>query len=317
MRIGYESFTQGGLLYLRAGFLQNLRFFAAFLSPFGLFLCDFAMSRSAHPTAKTAPKSTLPRKPKFAPVTFSEQDGVRFLHFGTVWVQGAMRLRKPFKLELEYAQQMMIWLLFMDAPQHIAQLGLGAAALTKFCWQQCPTAQVTAVELNPDVIISAHSMFALPPEDARLTVLEQDAGEWVAHPKRARSVDVLQVDLYDATARGPVLESLEFYQACRRALRSPGMLTVNLFGDHPSFVRNITNLRAAFDDRVLCLPEVHQGNVIALAFNGPPLDVSWEALYQRALAVEAQYDLPARKWVKGLRERLQDLGGNVTLGLSV
>ncbi|RCS58281.1 spermidine synthase [Parvibium lacunae] len=252
-----------------------------------------------------------PRTPLYAPVTFSEQAGVRYLHFGTEWVQGAMRLRKPFKLELEYAQQMMAWLLFLDAPQHVAQLGLGAASLTKACWQLLPQTAVTAVELNPDVIACAHSMFALPPEDDRLTVLEQDAAEWVAHPKRARTVDVLQVDLYDATARGPVLESLAFYQACRRALRRPGMLTVNLFGDHPSFVRNLTNLRAAFDDRVLCLPEVHQGNVIALAFNGPALEVSWEALYQRALAVEAQYDLPARKWVKGLHQRLQQMGSNL------
>ena len=35
------------------------------------------------------------RKPKFAPVTLSEQDGVRYLHFGTEWVQGAMLIRMP------------------------------------------------------------------------------------------------------------------------------------------------------------------------------------------------------------------------------
>lgn len=51
--------------------------------------------------------------PRFAPVTFSEMDGVRYLHFGTEWVQGAMRLRKPESIELEYAQQMMAWLLFL------------------------------------------------------------------------------------------------------------------------------------------------------------------------------------------------------------
>ncbi len=62
-------------------------------------------------------------------------EGVRYLHFGTEWVQGAMRLRKPDAIELEYAQQMMAWLLFLSpsAPDfHVAQLGLGAAALTKF-----------------------------------------------------------------------------------------------------------------------------------------------------------------------------------------
>ncbi|MFP3245446.1 MAG: spermidine synthase, partial [Paraburkholderia sp.] len=79
-----------------------------------------------------APQIETPRKPRFAPVTFSEEGGVRYLHFGTEWVQGAMRLRKPDHIELEYAQQMMAWLLFLEAPKRIVQLGLGAAALTKF-----------------------------------------------------------------------------------------------------------------------------------------------------------------------------------------
>ena len=72
------------------------------------------------------------RKPKFAPVTLSEQDGVRYLHFGTEWVQGAMRIRKPDWPELEYAQQMMAWMLFIEAPRTIAQLGLGEARLDLF-----------------------------------------------------------------------------------------------------------------------------------------------------------------------------------------
>ena len=34
------------------------------------------------------------RKPRYAPVTLSEMDDVRYLHFGTVWVHGAMRTHK-------------------------------------------------------------------------------------------------------------------------------------------------------------------------------------------------------------------------------
>jgi len=33
---------------------------------------------------------------------------VRFLHLGTSWVQGAMRLSKPDAIELEYVQMMII-----------------------------------------------------------------------------------------------------------------------------------------------------------------------------------------------------------------
>jgi hypothetical protein len=44
-------------------------------------------------------------------------DGVRYLHFGTEWVQGAMRIRKPDWPELEYAQQMMAWMLWIEQPR--------------------------------------------------------------------------------------------------------------------------------------------------------------------------------------------------------
>lgn len=238
------------------------------------------------------------RKPKFAPVTLSEQDGVRYLHFGTEWVQGAMRIRKPDWPELEYAQQMMAWMLFIDTPRAIAQLGLGAATLTKFCYRRFPEASVTAVELNASVIGICASMFKLPPNDARLNVVEMDAMDFVLDPARHGAFDVLQCDLYDATARGPVLDTPEFYQACKDCLREGGIMTVNLFGDHPSYAKNLKAMKFAFE-QVICLPEVHDGNVVALCFrNRPQLDQ--DALMARAAQIVAGTKLPATSWVKGI-----------------
>jgi len=242
------------------------------------------------------------RKPRFAPVTFSEEGGVRFLHFGTEWVQGAMRLRHPWRLELEYAQQMMAWLLFLDAPARVAQLGLGAAALTKFCYKHLPQTRVEVAELNPAVVVAAHSMFGLPPDDARLRVIECDAWDYVNDPAQHQALGVLQVDLYDATARGPVLDSVAFYRACRQCLSAPGMMTVNLFGDHPSFEKNLKHLQSAFDGRVIALPEVHEGNRIVLAFNGPALAFDAQQLARRAQQIEKLYGLPARGWLTKLAE---------------
>jgi spermidine synthase len=258
--------------------------------------------------ANGRPREEKRMTPRFAPVTFSEMDGVRYLHFGTEWVQGAMRLRKPDAIELEYAQQMMAWLLFLSPSAasagrdfHIAQLGLGAAALTKFCHRHFHQARVTAVELNPAVIVAGRSMFGLREDDARLSVREQDAWDYVMDAAHTGAHDVLQVDLYDATARGPVLDTTAFYKACRRVLKSPGVMTINLFGDHDSFPKNIVRICEAFDDRVLVFPEVHDGNIIALAFNGPAIDIGWDELGARAAVVESATGLPARAWVKGLR----------------
>jgi spermidine synthase len=193
---------------------------------------------------------------------------------------------------------MMAWMLFIDAPHAIVQLGLGAATLTKACYRQFPEAQVTAVELNPSVIAICAAMFKLPPEDERLRVLEMDAMDFVLDDANYDAVDVLQCDLYDATARGPVLDTPEFYQACNACLTDQGVMTVNLFGDHPSFAKNIKALRFAFK-HVICLPEVHEGNVVALCFKRTP-DLDPDRLAARAAEIVAATKLPAKAWVKGI-----------------
>jgi spermidine synthase len=249
------------------------------------------------PAAKSAAKP--PRKPKFAPVTLSEQFGIRYLHFGTEWVQGAMRVSKPDWIELEYGQQMMAWMLFIEQPAHIVQLGLGTGALTKFAYKRFPQAQVTAIDLNPAVIQICQSMFKLPPNDERLNVVEMDALDYVNDAAHHGRIDALQVDLYDATARGPVLDTPEFYQACAACLKPGGIMTVNLFGDHPSYAKNLSAMHYAFDT-VIALPEVHDGNVVAIAFNtAPEIDIA--ALYERAAQITAATRMPAKSWVNGIK----------------
>jgi spermidine synthase len=254
---------------------------------------------------KSAPKPA--RKPKFAPVTLSEQDGVRFLHFGTEWVQGAMRIRKPDWLELEYAQQMMAWMLFNHAPRNIVQLGLGTGALTKFCYRNFPEARVTSIELNPSVVAICQSMFKLPADDERLSVIEMDAMDFVTDAANHGEVDVLQVDLYDATARGPVLDTPEFYASCADCLSQDGIMTVNLFGDHPSYMKNLKAMRPFFDD-IICLPEVHEGNVVVIAFR-TARELNIPELYKTASGITEATRLPAKSWVNGIKawQSLQSL----------
>jgi spermidine synthase len=177
-------------------------------------------------------------------------------------------------------------------------LGLGTATLTKYCHVSFPEAAVTAVELNPSVIAICASMFKLPPNDDRLRVVEMDALDFVNDADNAGTLDVLQVDLYDATARGPVLDSAEFYQACNACLTDDGIMTVNLFGDHPSYARNIKAIKFAFE-QVICLPQVHDGNVVAIAFRRKRA-IDLAALAARAAQIVADTKLPAKSWVKGV-----------------
>ncbi len=212
-----------------------------------------------------------------------------------------MKLSNKNSLVLEYQRHMMAWLLFLHAPSHMLQLGLGAGALTKFCLRHLPAAQVEVVEISREVSWCAQTAFALDAEHPRLTLTHADAN---AHLRRRRQgeVGVLQVDLYDWTANGPVYESREFYAQCRRAIKPDGgMLVVNLFGEHASFGRNLEQIYQVFQGRVLCLAAQEASNVVVLAFNGPPLHVSWAAMEARAAWLHKRFGLPAQDWVASIR----------------
>lgn len=242
--------------------------------------------------------------PGHPPATITEFQGVRSLHLGTSWVQGAMRLSKPDVIELEYVRMMMMWMLFMDNPRRIVQLGLGSAAATKFCYRRFPEADVTAIELNPNVIAICEALFALPPNDERLHVRQMDAMDFVTDPANHGTVDVLQVDLYDEEARGPVLDTPEFYQACFDCLAENGIMTTNVFGDFSNYGKNIQAMELVFD-AVVWLPEVHDANIIVIAFKqSPSLDFS--VLYERAGAIKKQYNMNAKNWVNGLKSWMLD-----------
>ena len=242
--------------------------------------------------------------PGHPPATVTEQRGIRYLHLGTPWVQGAMRLAKPEAIELEYVQMMMMWMLFTTQPRHIVQLGLGSAALTKFCHHRFPEARVTAIELNPNVIAICGAQFALPPNDERLQVLEMNALDFVLDRANHASVDVLQVDLYDEQARGPVLDTPEFYQACHDCLTADGIMTTNVFGDFASYDKNLQAMELVFD-AVVWVPELQDENIVVLAFKKSP-ELDFSVLYERAAAIKTRLNLPAKSWVTGLKEWMRD-----------
>jgi spermidine synthase len=237
--------------------------------------------------------------------TISEHDGVRYLHLDSPWVQGAMWVRKPDVIVLEYVQRMMAWMLWRDSAQlthgHAVQLGLGAATITRFCHRMLRLPRVTAVEINPAVIAACRHGFKLPDDDARLVVVERDAGEWVADPAQRAGADVLCVDLYDHEAAAPVLDSAAFYGHCREVLREGGVMSVNLFGRASSFAESAARIAHAFGrDQVWRLRPTREGNTVMIAARGVTVP-DRDTLAARAATIEQRFGLPARKWLRLVR----------------
>jgi len=247
---------------------------------------------------KTRVRAELPE------VQFADYDNVRTLHLGTEWVQGSMLLDAPFDIELEYVQRMMAWLLFVPiegvTQRHAMQLGLGAAALTKFCYRRVRM-RTTAIELNPQVIAACRGWFKLPPDDTRLQVVLADASLALLDSRWHGTVDALQVDLYDHEAASPVLDSAEFYADCRGVLSDEGCMTVNLFGRQSSYAKSLAHISAAFGaDAVWAFKPTREGNTVVLAQRTASRPTRDE-LASRAETIQTRYGLPATKWLKVFR----------------
>jgi spermidine synthase len=238
-------------------------------------------------------------------IAFSEGAGVRYLHFGSEWVQGAMRMASPNALELNYVQDMMAWLMFLAPPAQITQLGLGAASLTKFCLAKCPPSQVTAVELSDTVIMAAQMWFKLNWQHKRLRMVNADADKFLAQAPALSVPNVLQVDLYDAKARGPVLDSAAFYKRCKQYIggncNTPAIAVFNFFGSS-NFIASRERVARAFRGRIIELAPCVEGNIIVLAFTGPEFKVSLATLEKRAAFVSQKFGLPTARWMASLRQ---------------
>mgnify|MGYP000978268257 FL=1 len=226
------------------------------------------------------------------PIDIREQAGVRTLHFGSDWIQGAMRIARPWRLELDYTREMMASLLLRDAasfPRTVLLIGLGAASLTKFIYRHYPLAELTVVEIEPRVVAAARQFFKLPQDPSRLNIVIADGSQYIAG--HDTTYDLILVDGFDANARPGELNKLPFYRMCRARLNHNGILVVNLLGRSRGYQASLERIKTSFDQRALAFPSCDSGNVIALATTGEKIEIALNELRKQALELKTKTDL--------------------------
>jgi spermidine synthase len=220
-------------------------------------------------------------------ILVSEEAGVRYLHFSSEWIQGAMRIARPYALELDYTKEMMAGLLLRPEaawPRKALLIGLGAASLTKFLYRHRPDCRLTVVEIEPAVVAAARQHFRLPDEDARLRIVVGDGADFVAGTKQ--KFDLILVDGFDDKARTGMLDTEPFYANCRARLSDQGLLATNLLSRSKNVLRSIERLQQAFDGRALAFPSCDSGNTVAFAATGDTIDLHLAELRAAARALK-------------------------------
>jgi spermidine synthase len=242
-------------------------------------------------------------------VEVTEERGMRVLHLGSQAIQSAMRVNRPWDLELAYTRAMMGFLMFKPAPAEVLMIGLGGGSLAKFIRKQRPQTRITAVEIDPRVIAIARTHFELPGNDATLDVIEGDGALYVRqHPT---SADVILLDGFDAGNQVEVLATQTFYAACRRVLKPGGVLVVNLWGRDRDFAEYLARLSRAFDGEIGWISVQNKTNVIVFAFAEAGATTRLEEARPRLADLSKRWGLDLRgfardfQWAEGIAPLLE------------
>lgn len=236
------------------------------------------------------------------PIEISEQDGVRSLHFGSEWIQGSMRIRRPYALELAYTREMMACLLLRpdaDWPKRALLIGLGAGSLAKFVYRHLPQTRITAVEIDPRIAPTAQQHFRLPEDQQRLKILIADGADYVE--QSTGRYDAIFVDGFGPDARAGRLDTEKFYVACRARLSPRGLLVCNLLSHHRGHAASSKRVHKAFQGRSIVFPSLDSGNAIAFGAGEETIDVTLTEMREQAIDLKKRTGLDLRPTISRLR----------------
>lgn len=216
----------------------------------------------------SASKNPMPASTSLPSPIVERDDQSVVMSFDDTSIQSRMRLDDPTALDLDYSRVMMAFLLMQPQPESILMVGLGGGSLAKYCHRHLPHVRITVVEINP-AVIAARGAFQVPPDDDRLSVVCGDGAAFMAAAAPG-SYDVILVDGFGLDGAQPEeLSSLSFYKSCRKALRSSGVLMVNLQDQEPLCSRLIGRIWQMFGEPVVPLEVACGGNIVAMASDDP------------------------------------------------
>ncbi|MBV2235671.1 MAG: spermidine synthase [Sterolibacterium sp.] len=248
------------------------------------------------------------------PLEISEEAGVRCLHFGSDWVQGAMRIRRPWSLELAYTREMMAALLLRTEPgwpRRVLLIGLGTGSLAKFIYRNLPETRTTVIEIDARIVPLAQQYFALPNDPQRLKLRIADGVEYIQQTRNR--YDAIFVDGYNADGRAGALDSIEFHAACRQRLGEHGLSIYNLLGRSRGFHAAGERLHKAYAGRSIIFPSLDSGNAIAFAAAGETLSTHIAEMRKRAREIKLATGLDLRPTISRLEQNQTLPGGHLVL----
>ncbi len=162
----------------------------------------------------------------------------------TDWIQSALDLRQPLRLQSSYTQAMILSLLWLPSPRSIFLSGLGGGCLATTLHHHLTHARLTCVEIAAPVVTAATRFFGFQPDD-RLSLSVADVRAFLHQDTAA--YDLMLLDIFCDHGVSPEHATEDpFLALCRSRIPSHGLLAMNLGNNDPAFDRVASALRALF-----------------------------------------------------------------------
>lgn len=201
----------------------------------------------------------------------------------TDWIQSALDLQDPLRLQVSYVQAMFLVLLWQPSPRTVFLSGLGGGCLATTLHHYLPQTNFVCVEIARPMITAATRFFGFQP-DKRLSVTLGDARDFLE--QHHVLYDLILLDIFcDQGATPPHVTAADFFTLCRRRMQRDGLLAMNLGTRSPAFAEVIQTLSERFATVYAC-PGWGSTSVL-FATDQPALSAS--ALVDGAMALQQQH----------------------------
>lgn len=184
--------------------------------------------------------------------------------------QSEMRLDDPYALVNEYTRKMMGFLAFQPRPERVLVIGLGGGSLVKYCHRHLPSTQITAIEIDPDVL-ALRSQFFVPPDDERLRIIQADGADHIAQMvDQGERTNAILVDAYSHKGIATAVVKRSFLENAKRSLCANGVFVMNLVAESADANRHVAIIRQVFGESVVVIP-MREGGSNMVVFAGQTL----------------------------------------------
>lgn len=224
-----------------------------------------------------------------------------FGHNTRIYTESVKDLTDELALPVTYTRYMTIAMAYPNTPKNVVEIGSGGGRTAAYLSQSIKDAQVTTVELDPEVLRLADKYFGLKKSE-NLDIVEQDGRIYLTRNKQKH--DIIIVDAY----RGPFvpfhLLTKQFYELSAKRLNEGGVMVQNIEPSTMLFDAAIATISNVFDH--VDLFEA-RGNIVVIAYNGEKKTI--EDIKERATKLDEVNNLkyPIASFLDERRVVVKDL----------